>query len=49
MSVRLSVPTKLYQLLVRTAEPLVPQKLVPLWNHPAGQVLFNLSYIHNRE
>lgn len=31
-----SIPTKIYQLLVKTAEPLVPKKLQPLWNHPAG-------------
>lgn len=31
-----SIPTKLYQLLIKSAEPLVPKKLQPLWNHPAG-------------
>ncbi|XP_055315523.1 mitochondrial pyruvate carrier 2-like [Sitodiplosis mosellana] len=31
-----SIPTKVYQLLVKTAEPFVPKKLQPLWNHPAG-------------
>lgn len=36
MSAKFSLPTKFYQLLVRTADPLVPQKLVPLWNHAAG-------------
>lgn len=33
---RLGIHTKLYQALVRAAEPMVPAKLQPLWNHPAG-------------
>lgn len=32
-----SIPTKIYQLLIKSAEPLVPKKLHPLWNHPAGK------------
>lgn len=31
-----SIPTKVYQLLVKSAEPFVPKKLQPLWNHAAG-------------
>lgn len=31
-----SIPTKIYQLLIKSAEPFVPKKLHPLWNHPAG-------------
>ncbi|XP_031638518.1 mitochondrial pyruvate carrier 2-like [Contarinia nasturtii] len=31
-----SFPTKVYQLLIKSAEPFVPKKLQPLWNHPAG-------------
>lgn len=31
-----SLPTKVYQLLIKSAEPFVPKKLQPLWNHPAG-------------
>jgi len=30
------IPTKIYQALVKSAEPFVPAKLQPLWNHPAG-------------
>lgn len=36
-----SLPTKVYQLLIKSAEPFVPQKLQPLWNHPAGQYYAN--------
>lgn len=38
-----SIPTKVYQLLVKTAEPFVPKKLQPLWNHPAGNQLNKIS------
>lgn len=31
-----SIPTKIYQLIVKSAEPFVPKKLQPLWNHAAG-------------
>lgn len=31
-----SIPTKIYQHLIKSAEPFVPKKLQPLWNHPAG-------------
>lgn len=34
-----SIPTKVYQSLIKRAEPFVPQKLQPLWNHPAGKVI----------
>lgn len=34
---KVSLPTKFYQLLVKSAEPFVPNKLQPLWNHPAGK------------
>lgn len=37
-----SIPTKVYQLLIKRAEPFVPTKLQPLWNHPAGK------FIHDR-
>lgn len=30
------LPTKFYQLLVKTADPFVPKRLQPLWNHAAG-------------
>jgi len=30
------LPTKFYQLLVKSAEPFVPKRLQPLWNHAAG-------------
>jgi len=33
---KLALPSKMYQLMIKTAEPMVPQKLIPLWNHPAG-------------
>lgn len=34
----LALPSRMYQLLIKTAEPMVPKKLIPLWNHPAGIV-----------
>lgn len=34
---KLSLPSKVYQALVKSAEPFVPKKLLPLWNHPAGK------------
>lgn len=34
---RLGLPSKVYQSLIRLAEPMVPAKLQPLWNHPAGK------------
>lgn len=37
-----SIPTKIYQLLIKSAEPFVPKKLQPLWNHEAGNAL-NIS------
>jgi len=30
------VGSNLYRFLIKTFDPLVPQKLLPLWNHPAG-------------
>lgn len=36
MSSKLALPSRVYQLLIKTAEPMVPQKLLPLWNHAAG-------------
>lgn len=33
-----SLPTKVYQRLIKGAEPFVPKKLQPLWNHPAGKI-----------
>lgn len=30
------LPTKFYQLLVKSADPFVPKRLQPLWNHAAG-------------
>lgn len=33
---KLALPSKMYQLMIKTAEPMVPKKLIPLWNHPAG-------------
>lgn len=33
---RVGLPSKLYQALVKSVEPIVPQKLQPLWNHAAG-------------
>lgn len=38
---KISIPTKVYQLLIKSAEPFVPKKLQPLWNHAAGK--FSLS------
>lgn len=40
---RLALPSKIYQLMIKTAEPMVPQKLIPLWNHAAG--IFKLMII----
>lgn len=34
---KISIPTKVYQLLIKSAEPYVPNKLQPLWNHAAGK------------
>lgn len=31
-----SIPTKVYQMMVKSAEPFVPKKLQPMWNHAAG-------------
>lgn len=39
-----SIPTKIYQLLIKSAEPFVPKKLHPLWNHPAGNLKHNDNY-----
>lgn len=39
---RIGVHTKLYQALIRAAEPLVPAKLQPLWNHAAGGELIQI-------
>lgn len=30
------VGSNLYRFLIKNFDPLVPQKLLPLWNHPAG-------------
>lgn len=35
---RLSLPSKVYLALIKTAEPFVPTKLLPVWNHPAGNI-----------
>lgn len=42
--VKLSLPTKFYQALIKSADPFVPKKLQPLWNHPAGQLLLYCVY-----
>lgn len=42
---KLALPSKVYQLLIKKAEPMVPQKMLPLWNHPAGQ-LKNLVFVY---
>lgn len=34
----LALPTKFYQLMIKTADPMVPKKLIPLWNHAAGTI-----------
>lgn len=41
MSAKLALPSRVYQLMIKTAEPMVPQKMLPLWNHPAGTTIFN--------
>lgn len=33
----LALPSRMYQLLIKSAEPMVPKKMIPLWNHPAGR------------
>lgn len=43
---KLALPSKMYQLMIKTAEPMVPKKLIPLWNHPAGNskmTIFNIA------
>lgn len=37
---KLSLPSKVYQALIKSAEPFVPKKLQPLWNHAAGNFRF---------
>ncbi|KAG4078292.1 hypothetical protein HA402_013002 [Bradysia odoriphaga] len=32
----LALPSRMYQLMIKRAEPMVPKKMIPLWNHPAG-------------
>lgn len=44
------IPTKIYQALVKSAEPFVPAKLQPLWNHPAGKsVTMPVSFVFSVE
>lgn len=35
-AVRLALPSRVYQLLIRRADPMVPAKMRNLWEHPAG-------------
>lgn len=30
------VGSKIYRFLIKTADPYVPEKLLPMWNHAAG-------------
>lgn len=36
---KLSLPSKIYNGLISAADKHVPDKLRPLWNHPAGKFL----------
>lgn len=42
MAAKIALPSRVYQLMIKTAEPMVPKKLLPLWNHPAGYKVFPL-------
>lgn len=35
-SAKIALPSKIYQAMIKIADPMVPKKLTPLWNHPAG-------------
>lgn len=39
MATKLALPSKIYLSLIKAAEPYVPKKFQPLWNHAAGQKL----------
>lgn len=36
---KVGLPSKIYQGLIGAVDKHVPQKLRPLWNHPAGKLL----------
>lgn len=35
-ALRMALPSRVYQLLIRKADPMVPAKMRTLWEHPAG-------------
>lgn len=44
-SAKLSLPSKIYNGLIGAADKYVPDKLRPLWNHPAGKFLHAFFYL----
>lgn len=39
---KLGLPSKIYNGLIGAVDKHVPQKLRPLWNHPAGKCFYNI-------